>query len=483
VNTFGYDTYLSPATWRYGSREMRAIFSEVNRRRHWRKVWVAIAQTKCEIGLITPEQLADIEAHADEVNVERSLEIERTLQHDLAAEAQAFAEQCPIGGQTLHTGATSADITDNADALIIRQALELVRLRVAGLLRAYEQRISEVYQERLVALGFTHFQPAQPVPFAYRLANHAQDLLRVLWQLEGFQIEGKGTKGAVGTGADYTTLLEGTGVSFLEFHERVMRKLDLPALTVTGQTATRLVDVEFMGILYGLAATLHRAFTDQRVLQSMGETQEPFAKGQKGSSVMAYKKNPKDSEQICALSAAVMSFHSMAGYAAANNLLERTLNESAIRRVYIPEAFLYTDHCLIKAHKVISGLVINREKIARDLRTHGDFAGTGRLLVRLQQMGVPREEAYRMIQSCSLQAQEAVVRGEENPLRGLLLEAIHALPYPEARTLTAEEVATLLDASAYVGGSFELTEEFLSVLRGALSAYPESQQDASESVF
>jgi len=134
-----------------------------------------------------------------------------------------------------------------------------------------------------------------------------------------------------------------------------------------------------------------------------------------GSSVMAYKKNPKDSEQICALSAAVMSYHSMAGYAAANNLLERTLNESAIRRIFIPEAFLFTDHCLIKADKVISGLVINRDKIRRDLRTHGDFAGTGRLLVHLQQLGVPREEAYRMIQSCSLQAQDAVVRGEENP--------------------------------------------------------------------
>ncbi|NLC57142.1 MAG: adenylosuccinate lyase [Armatimonadetes bacterium] len=483
MNTFGYDTYLSPATWRYGSREMRAIFSEVNRRRHWRRVWAAIAQVKCEIGLITAEQLADIEAHVDEVNVERSLEIERTLQHDLAAEAQAFAEQCPVGGQTLHTGATSADITDNADALIVGQALELIRSRLAALLRAYEQRITELHRERLVGLGFTHIQPAQPVPFAYRLANHAQDLLRVLWQLEGYQVEAKGIKGAVGTGADYTTLLEGTGISFREFQERVMRKLGLSALTVTGQTATRLIDVEYMSILYGLAATLHRIFTDQRLLQSMGETQEPFAKGQKGSSVMAYKKNPKDSEQICALSAAVMSFHSMAGYAAANNLLERTLNESAIRRVFIPEAFLFTDHCLIKARKVIAGLVINREKIARDLRTHGDFAGTGRLLVHLQQIGVPREEAYRMIQSCSLQAQEALVRGEENPLRDLLLAAIHALPQPEAQALTAEELASLVDASGYVGGAPELVEEFLAELRAGLAAYPAADTDTGESVF
>jgi adenylosuccinate lyase len=388
-----------------------------------------------------------------------------------------------VGGQTLHTGATSADITDNADALIVGQALELIRSRLAALLRAYEQRITELHRERLVGLGFTHIQPAQPVPFAYRLANHAQDLLRVLWQLEGYQVEAKGIKGAVGTGADYTTLLEGTGISFREFQERVMRKLGLSALTVTGQTATRLIDVEYMSILYGLAATLHRIFTDQRLLQSMGETQEPFAKGQKGSSVMAYKKNPKDSEQICALSAAVMSFHSMAGYAAANNLLERTLNESAIRRVFIPEAFLFTDHCLIKARKVIAGLVINREKIARDLRTHGDFAGTGRLLVHLQQIGVPREEAYRMIQSCSLQAQEALVRGEENPLRDLLLAAIHALPQPEAQALTAEELASLVDASGYVGGAPELVEEFLAELRAGLAAYPAADTDTGESVF
>lgn len=483
MNTFGFDTYLSPATWRYGSREMRAIFSEVNRRRHWRRVWAAIAAVKCEIGLITPEQLADIEAHVDDVNVERSLEIERTLQHDLAAEAQAFAEQCPLAGQTIHTGATSADITDNADALIIRQALDLVRKRLADLLRAYEARIVETHQEGLVGLGFTHLQPAQPVPFAYRLANHAQDLLRILWQLEGFQVEAKGVKGAVGTGADYATLLEGTGLTFRQFHERVMQKLDLPALTVTGQTATRLIDVEYMSILFGLAATLHRIFTDQRLLQAMGETQEPFAKGQKGSSVMAYKKNPKDSEQICALAAAVMGFHAMAGYAAANNQLERTLNESAIRRIFIPEAFLFIDHCLIKARKVIAGMVINREKIARDLRTHGEFAGTGRLLVHLQQIGVPREDAYRMIQSCSLQAQEALVRGEENPLRDLLLAAIHALPNERAQAMTAEELADLIDASGYVGAAPELVDEFLAELRAALAAYPETGADSGESVF
>ena len=482
-NAFGYDTYLSPATWRYGSREMRFIFSEVNRRGHWREVWAAVAEVKQEIGLITVEQLADIQAHVADVNVERSLEIERTLQHDLAAEAQAFAEQCPVGGQTLHTGSTSADITDNADAMIVRQALDLVRGRLVELLRAFEAQITETHEERLVAMGFTHIQPAQPVPFAYRLANYAQDLLHVLRRLEQFQGGAKGIKGAVGTGADYTTLLDGTGITFREFHARVMARLDLQALTIAAQTATRLVDVEFMGYLYELAATLHRVFTDQRVLQSMGETQEPFSKGQKGSSVMAYKKNPKDSEQICALTAAVMGFHGMAGYAAANNLLERTLNESAIRRIYIPEAFLYTDHCLIKARKVMAGLIINRDKVRRDLRTHGDFAGTGRLLVRLQQMGVPREDAYRMIQRCSLQAQENVLRGEENPLRDLLLQEIHALENDAARALTAKELGELVDASGYVGAAFELTGEFLLELRSALAAYPAAAEGAEQSVF
>ena len=196
---------------------------------------------------------------------------------------------------------------------------------------------------------------------------------------------------------------------------------------------------------------------------------------------MAYKKNPKDSEQICALSAAVMSFHSMAGYAAANNLLERTLNESAIRRVFIPEAFLYTDHCLIKAHKVISGLVINREKIARDLRTHGDFAGTGRLLVRLQQMGVPREEAYRMIQSCSLQAQEAVVRGEENPLRGFSWG--HPRP-PLSRGAHADGRGDC-HAPGCIGLRGRLVRAHRGVYRscGRLSAYPESQQGRQRERF
>jgi adenylosuccinate lyase len=262
-----------------------------------------------------------------------------------------------------------------------------------------------------------------------------------------------------------------------------MEKLGLQPLLIAAQTATRLVDVELMGMLHALAATLHRVFTDLRLLQSMGEAQEPFAEGQKGSSVMAYKKNPKDSEQICALAAAVMSLHSMAGYAAANNLLERTLNESAIRRVYLPEAFLFTDHCLIKAHKVIAGLLINRDKIRRDLRTHGDFAGTGRLLVRLQQMGVSREEAYRLIQRCSLKAQEAVVRGEENPLRALLLEAIHALPYSAAQSLTAADIEELVDASGYVGASFELTGDFLSQLRAVLAAYPEAAAAAADDLF
>jgi adenylosuccinate lyase len=375
-------------------------------------------------------------------------------------------------------GAAAADIKDNTDAVILRDALNLVKTRLAHLLRALLNRIRETHERRVVGMGYTHLQPAMPIPFSYRLANYGQDLLKVLKHWETLRIEGKGIKGAVGTSSGFAEILSPKGVSPQELERRIMRELDLPYSLIAGQTASRLTDVELVGALQQLAVTLHRMFTDQRILQSLGETQEPFAAGQKGSSVMAHKKNPKDSEQVCSLSAAMLGYYAMASYAASNNLLERTLNDSAIRRIYLPEAFLATDHILIKGYKIVSGLKINEVRIVNNLRTYGDFASTEKLLLFLQREGLDREVAYRLIQKCTLESAEAVVAGWPSPLKDHLIIELHQV----GLEITREELDLILDPTEFVGDAFDRVEQFLREAEPALALYAKSQSK-EEPVF
>lgn len=466
-----FESYQSVFSWRYGSHEMRRIFSEAFKRRCWRRIWLSIARAKRDQGILTREDYQKIEAQTDRVDVLASLKIEQVSQHDLDAELQYFASQCGKAGATLHAGAAAADIKDNADALILQDALNLLKVRLAHMLRALLTRTRETHERRVVGMGYTHLQPAMPIPFSYRLANYGQDLLKILHLWESIRVEGKGVKGAVGTSSGFAEILTDKGISPQELERKIMADLNLPYPRIAGQTASRLTDVELLGALQQLAVTLHRLFTDQRILQSLGETQEPFATGQKGSSVMAHKKNPKDSEQICSLSAALLGYYTMASYAASNNLLERTLNDSAIRRIYLPEAFLAADQMLIKGYKVISGLKVNEVRIVNNLRTYGDFASTEKLLLFLQREGLDREVAYRLIQKCTLESAEAVIAGWPSPMKDHLIIELHQV----GLEITREELDLILDPTEFVGDAFERVEQFLQEAEPALAAYAQTQ--------
>jgi len=253
TSSYSQDTYLSPFTWRYGSDEMRRIWSEVNKRRLWRRIWVALAAAQCEAGLVRPEQVADLRTHQDDVDWDRAQEIEHDLRHDLMAEVRTYAEQCPVGGGIIHLGATSMDVEDNADALRLREALVLVRERLAGVLAALAERIEA--EADTVTMAYTHLQPAEPTTLGYRLSQYAQDFSADLDALDGAiaSVRGKGFKGAVGTMASYGDLLAGSGVSPDALEDRVMQALGLRAFPVSTQTYPRKMDYQVLSVLAGIA--------------------------------------------------------------------------------------------------------------------------------------------------------------------------------------------------------------------------------------
>lgn len=342
---FNHTTYISPFTWRYGSDQMRALWSEVNKRKTLRKIWIALAEVQSELGLVTAEQVADLVRQKDNIDIERSSEIEKEIHHDLMAEIKCYAEQCPIGGAIIHLGATSMDILDNMDVLRQKEALKLIINLLKEVITLFGDQI-ERYAE-LPTIAFTHIQPAEVTTVGYRLAQSAQDLLDDLSELERMYqgLKGKGLKGAVGSSASYQTLLEGSAISPLEFEKRVMEKINLEPFTATTQVYTRKQDWRIGSALAGLCATLAKFALDLRILQSppIGEWSEPFGTHQVGSSAMPFKRNPIMAEKINSLARFVAAQGAPLWDNAANNILERTLDDSANRRVIFPELFLATE--------------------------------------------------------------------------------------------------------------------------------------------
>lgn len=298
---FSHNTFISPFSWRYGSQEMRYLWSEVYKRRLMRRVWVALAAAQHVAGLVSAEQLADLESHADDINIERALQIERETRHDVMAEIRAFAEQCPLGGGILHWGATSADITDNVDVLRQREAALRLAESMRRLLLSFARRIEEM--AGLPVMAHTHIQPAEPTTLGYRLAIYAQDLLEDYDQLRALigRLRGKGFKGAVGTQAGFVEMLAGTGMSAEQMESLAMARLDLPYFPVATQTYSRQQDLRVQQVLAGIAASLHKFALDFRIMQSppFGEWAEPFGRQQVGSSAMPFKRNPIMAENIC----------------------------------------------------------------------------------------------------------------------------------------------------------------------------------------
>jgi adenylosuccinate lyase len=446
-----HSSFQSPFSWRYASADMRAIWSEVNKRQLWRRIWVALAEAQARFGLTTPEQVADLRAHAEQIDIERALQIEAEIKHDLMAEVKTYAEQCPIGGGIIHLGATSMDVEDNADALRVRASLDLILAALKQLLRSLAAQV-EKYAD-LPAMAFTHLQPAEPTTVGYRLAQTAQDLLSDYAELRRVRdaIKGKGFKGAVGTAASYIELL-GSSVAYDDFETHIMEALDLEAYDAATQTYPRKQDWLVLNALAGVGMTLYKFAFDLRVLQSppIGEWSEPFGAQQVGSSAMPFKRNPINAEKIDSLARYLAQLPRVAWDDAAHSLLERTLDDSANRRVILPEAFLCADELLITAQNLIKGLVIHDAAIARNFAIYGPFAATERLLLAAVKAGANRQEMHEIIREHALQAWAEIGAGRANPL----IEVLCADPRV-TRYVEAEAARALLDAHAHVGNAAE----------------------------
>lgn len=465
--TYTHDTYLSPFTWRYGSDDMRQIWSEVHKRRTWRRIWVALAQAQQQAGLVSAEQVDDLRAHADQIDIERAHAIEADIHHDLMAEVRTFAEQAPIGGGVIHLGATSMDIEDNADALRICQSLDLIIVRLNDLLRTLAEQIENRADQ--VCMAFTHVQPAEPTTIGYRLAAYAQDLLADYETLIRIRadLRGKGFKGAVGTSASYAELLAGTGMTPAQMEALVMQALELEPFLIATQTYTRRQDWAVLSALSGVGLTVYKLAFDLRLLQSppVGEWAEPFGQHQVGSSAMPFKRNPINAENIDSLARHLASLPHTAWDNAAHNLLERTLDDSANRRVILPEAFFITEEILRRAQRIVAGLRINEHAIRRNLDIYGTFAATERVLMNAARAGGSRQELHEIIRQHSLNAWEALNQGQPNPL----IEALCADPHIR-HLLPEQTIRELMQAEQYVGDAPERAREMTSRIRDVLTA-------------
>jgi adenylosuccinate lyase len=464
--SFGYDTYLSPFTWRYGSTEMRALWGETHKRRLWRRVWVALAEAQHGVGLISAEQVSDLRAHQDDVDLPRARAIEAEIHHDLMSEVRTYAEQCPIGGGIIHLGATSMDIEDDADALRLRDSLGLLLAKTRELLRSFAEQIEAGADDPTMA--FTHLQPAEPTTTGYRLAQYAQDLLHDYAELRRAreEVRAKGLKGAVGTSASYAQLLVGTGVTPAQLEKRVMDALGLRAFPVTTQIYPRKQDYRILSALAGLGATLYKFAFDLRILQSppVGEWAEPFGDRQVGSSAMPFKRNPIHAEAIDSLARLLAGLPRVAWDNAAHSLLERTLDDSANRRTVLPEGFLIADELLTRTLRLVRGLQIDHAAASRLLATYGPFAATERLLMELAKRGGDRQELHEIIREYAMVAWAEVRASRANPLLDALVRDERLSGYADQAS-----IRSWLDASDYVGDAPERARKLAADIRNLLA--------------
>ena len=442
-----HTTYASPFSWRYGRAELRTLFSEDRRRRLWRAVWVALAQAQAARGLVSAEEVADLRAHAGEIDLDAALAIEREIHHDLMAEIRVFASQAKTGGGKLHLGATSMDIEDTVETYRLRRALSLVGENLHALLASFATRIRA--NADTVCMAFTHLQPAEPTTLGYRFAVYAQDLLIDETNLRFVfgQLTSKGLRGAVGTAASYEQLLGHDGRSG-EIEAEVLAAFGLESREISTQTYPRKLDYLLLSALAGLGASLSKFAADVRILSSpeFGEVAEPFGKSQVGSSAMPFKRNPILCERIDSLARLLVGYSDVAWQNAATNYLERTLDDSANRRTILPEALLCADELIVLARKVVEGLRVDERRIEQNLRTYGPFAGTEAVMMEAARAGGDRQALHERLRGAAMDAWSALARGEENPLeRQLAADAsLTALVDPA-------EIRRLLDPHAHVG--------------------------------
>jgi adenylosuccinate lyase len=454
----GPDTgYRNPLVERYASREMSAIFSPAFKFSTWRRLWLALAEAQQELGLEIPDSaVAAMRAQLDTIDLRRAAELEKRLRHDVMAHVHHFAEVAPDAKAVIHLGATSAYVTDNTELLQHRDALLLVRRRLLACIAAladFARRFAD-----LPTLGFTHFQPAQPTTVGKRATLWIQDLLLDLEEVDYRlgTIRFRGVRGTTGTEASFLELFNGDGSKVDELNRRIAAKMGFERLyAVTGQTYPRKADYAFLATLAGLSASTSKFANDLRLLQHLKEIEEPFEDEQIGSSAMAYKRNPMRAERISAISRHVIALSINPAFTAATQWLERTLDDSANRRIAIPEAYLGTDAVLLLLHNIAAGLVVRPAVIRRHLEDELPFMATETILMQAVRRGGDRQELHERIRRHSMAAAEGVKeRGERNDL-------VQRIAGDSAFGMSRAEIDGLLDPARFTGRAAEQVEIFL----------------------
>lgn len=472
------DTYESPLSARYASKEMKYIFSPDKKFRTWRKLWIALAESEKELGLpITQEQIDELKAHADDINYEVAQEREKIVRHDVMSHVYAYGVQCPNAKGIIHLGATSCYVGDNTDIIIMTEGLELIRNKLITVIRNLSKFADEY--KALPTLAFTHFQPAQPTTVGKRATLWLQELLMDLEDVEYQLSKAKllGSKGTTGTQASFLELFDGDHEKCKMLDHKIAEKMGYKAcFPVSGQTYSRKLDSQFLNVLAGIAQSAAKFSNDIRLLQHLKEVEEPFEKNQIGSSAMAYKRNPMRSERIGSLSRYVMVDVLNGYFTTATQWFERTLDDSANKRLSVPEAFLAVDGILSLYANVADGLVVYPKVIEQRLRKELPFMATENIMMdAVKKRGADRQQLHEKIREHSMAASRVVkVEGGENDL----LERIAA---DEAFGVTLEELEHILKPENYTGRAKEQTEDFLNeCIKPVLEKYADVESDKPE---
>ncbi len=451
-----YSEYVSPLAERVASREMIALWSPQKKFSTWRRCWVALAEAEHELGLpVTREQVEELRAHVDDIDFEAAARFERETRHDVMAHIHAYGLVAPNAKGVIHLGATSCFVTDNTDLILMREGLQLLLARAVTVLAKLAAFARE--WKDTPTLGFTHFQPAQPVTVGKRACLWAQDLLMDIEDLEHTlcRLRCRGAKGTTGTQASFLELFEGDHSKVLDLDRRVAEKLGFEAsYAVTGQTYPRKVDTHVLQVLARIGESVHKFGTDMRLLQNRKEMEEPFGEKQVGSSAMAYKRNPMRCERLCALGRFLMVAPLHAQFTAATQWLERTLDDSAIRRISLPESFLACDGALMLYQSIIEDPAVYPKVIEKHLAAELPFMATETVLMECVKRGKDRQEVHERIRQHS-QAAAARVKQE-----GLDNDLIDRLAADEWIGMTRSELEELLDPRRFVGRAPEQVDEF-----------------------
>ena len=452
-----YDRYVSPLSERYASKEMQYVFSPDKKFKTWRRLWIALAETEKELGLsITQEQIDELKAHAEDINYEVAKEREKVVRHDVMSHVYAYGQQCPKAKGIIHLGATSCYVGDNTDIIVMSEALEIVRKKLINVI-AELAKFANNYKNQ-PTLAFTHFQPAQPTTVGKRATLWMQEFLMDLQDLEYVKSTLKllGSKGTTGTQASFLELFDGDQEKIDQIDPMIAKKLGFEACyPVSGQTYSRKVDTRVLNVLAGIAASAHKFSNDIRLLQHLKEVEEPFEKTQIGSSAMAYKRNPMRSERIASLSRYVMIDALNPAITSATQWFERTLDDSANKRLSVAEGFLAIDGVLDLCLNVVDGLVVYPKVIEKRLMSELPFMATENIMMDAVKAGGDRQELHERIRELSMEAGRNV---KEKGLDNNLLDLIAADP---AFGLNEEELKKTMDPAKYVGRAPLQVENFL----------------------